>query len=59
MEERNIRVVESMCATGMELDTLYDCFPDMDRNDIKVIYESYHAENVLTNHDTGIRMNCS
>ncbi len=39
MNKHDELAVESMCKCGMSLETLYTCFPQFSRKEIKAIFE--------------------
>jgi len=60
MNARDQLTVENFISTGMELETLYTCFPDFPKEEISEIYSRYkeNQEN-LNNEVTNISINCS
>ena len=59
MKEQDQRAVESMCATGMTLDTLCTCFPDCSKEEIKEVYDKFHSSSEQKEADISISVNCS
>lgn len=59
MNKKDQMTVENFVSTGMELETLYTCFPDFSKDEIAAIYNNYN-ENILNNNDgQTISINCT
>ena len=60
MTKRDEMTVETFVGTGMDLETIYTCFPDFPREEIAVIYNRCKAQNAVSDGDaTGMSINCS
>ena len=59
MNQRDRMTVETYVGTGMDLDTLYTCFPDFDRAEIAEIYNSYKSGKNDSDEEINISCNCS
>lgn len=44
MNEQDTRAIENMCLTGMELNSLYTCFPSFSREEIEKIYNEVKSK---------------
>ncbi|MDC7278067.1 hypothetical protein NXH64_00990 [Butyrivibrio fibrisolvens] len=59
MNKKDQMTVENFVSTGMELETLYTCFPDFSKDEIAAIYNNYN-ENILNNNEgQTISINCT
>ena len=60
MNKKDQMTVENFVSTGMELETLYGCFPDFSKEEIAEIYNNYKDNEVpLNSNSTGMSTNCS
>lgn len=60
LKERDINVVEQMCAAGMSLEALHKIFKTFDKDDVKVVYDNYHAmDDDYVEEKVNISVNCS
>ncbi len=59
MNKKDQMTVENFVSTGMELETLYTCFPDFSKEEIAEIYNNYKDNEVPTNNPTNMSINCS
>ena len=59
MTKRDQQTIENFVSTGMELETLYACFPDFSKEEISEIYNNYKANEVQLNTTSSISINCS
>ena len=59
MNKKDQMTVENFVSTGMELETLYTCFPDFSKEEIAEIYNNYKDNEVPAGNSTGMRINCS
>ncbi len=59
MNKRDQLTVENFVSTGMELETLYTCFPDFSRDEIAEVYNNYKASQPETTEGNGLSINCS
>ncbi|SDB23866.1 hypothetical protein SAMN02910298_01179 [Pseudobutyrivibrio sp. YE44] len=60
MNKKDQMTVENFVSTGMDLETLYSCFPDFSREEIAEIYNNYKNNEASSNDDsTGMSINCS
>ena len=60
MNKKDQMTVENFVSTGMELETLYVCFPDFSNEEIAEIYNNYKDNEVpLNSNSTGMSINCS
>lgn len=60
MTKKDILTVENFVSTGMELETLYTCFPDFSKDEIADIYNKYKENNhSLVEDMNDISINCS
>lgn len=57
MSDRDIRAVESMARTGMDLETLLKCFPQIPQADIENIRSRIQSQ--ITGNTPALKMNCS
>lgn len=59
MNKKDQMILENFVSTGMELETLYTCFPDFSKEEIAEIYNNYKDNEVPTSNSTGMSINCS
>ena len=59
MNEQDIRAIENMCLTGMELNSLYACFPSFSREEIEKIYNEVKSKLEDSVESDVISVNCS
>ena len=60
MNRKDQLTVENFVSTGMELETLYTCFPDFSKEEIAEIYKKYNQNKQSIADDTNnISINCS
>ena len=60
MNKKDQMTVENFVSTGMELETLFACFPDFSKEEIAEIYNNYKNTQLPSDDDTmGISVNCS
>ncbi len=60
LNDRDINVVEQMCASGMSLEALYKIFKTFDKEDVKTVYDHYHSRhNDYVEEPVNISVNCS
>ena len=60
LKDRDINVVEQMCASGMSLEALYKIFKTFDKEDVKAVYDHYHSQhNDYVEEPVNISVNCS
>jgi len=60
MNKKDQMTVENFVSTGMELETLYVCFPVFSKEEITEIYNNYRDNEVpLNSNSTGMSINCS
>ena len=60
MNQKDKMTVENFVSTGMELETLYACFPDFSREEITEIYNNYkHNQSSENTSPINISVNCS
>ena len=60
MNKKDQLTVENFVSTGMELETLYACFPDFSKEEIAEIYNNYNDNQVPSIDDTvNMNINCS
>ena len=59
MNKKDQMTVENFVSTGMELETLYACFPDFSKEEIAEIYNNYKDNEVPAGNSTGMSINCS
>lgn len=59
MNKKDQMTIENFVSTGMELETLYSCFPDFPQEEIAEIYRNYKGRQ--SSEDDGVTMsiNCS
>lgn len=58
LSDRDKAVIENMCGTGMELDTIKAIFPKFDSADIETVYNE-KAGIIADKVDINISCNCS
>ena len=59
MNKRDKMTVETFVSTGMELETLYTCFPDFPKEEIAEIYNNYKENRPESSDDNTMSINCS
>lgn len=60
MNDKDRLTVENFVSTGMELETLYTCFPDFSREEVADIFNQYKEKNHSICDDTNnLSINCS
>ena len=59
MNKKDQMTVENFVSTGMELETLYTCFPDFSKEEIAEIYNNYKDNEVPAGNSTSMSINCS
>ena len=59
MNEQDLRAIENMCLTGMELNSLYACFPSFSREEIEKIYNEVKSKPEDGLENKMISVNCS
>ncbi len=59
MNEQDRRAIENMCLTGMELDSLYACFPKFAKEEIEKIYCEIRSGSENKGEENVISINCS
>lgn len=61
MNERGKNVIEGMVSTGMDMDTLLKCLSQFPEDEIKAIYDKYHARkgDAISDENGIISINCS
>jgi hypothetical protein len=60
MNKNDQLTVENFVSTGMDLETLYTCFPDFSKEEIAEIYSKYKENSTATADDiNNISINCS
>lgn len=59
ISDRDRAVIESMCRTGMELDTVKGCFPKFSDEDIETVYNEVRNSSHGDAPDIQISCNCS
>ncbi len=59
MNKKDKLTVENFVSTGMELETLYVCFPDFAKEEIAAIYEEYRDNDELFVRPGNVSINCS
>lgn len=60
MNKKDQMTIENFVSTGMELETLFACFPDFSKEEIAEIYNNYKNNQLPSDDDTmGISINCS
>ena len=60
LNDRDINVVEQMCASGMSLEALHKIFKTFDKEDVKAVYDHFNSRhNDYVEEAVNISMNCS
>ena len=59
MNQRDKLAVENFVSTGMDLETLYTCFPDFPREEITEIYNNYKDNQPEAVGGNSMSINCS
>ena len=59
MNKRDKMTVETFVSTGMELETLYTCFPDFPKEEIAEIYNNYKENRPESSDENTMSINCS
>jgi len=59
MNKRDQMTVETFVSTGMELETLYTCFPDFPKEEIAEIYNNYKGNRPESSDENTMSINCS
>ncbi|MBR5636738.1 MAG: hypothetical protein IKW81_07425 [Pseudobutyrivibrio sp.] len=59
MNKKDQMTVENFVSTGMDLETLYDCFQDFSKEEIAEIYHKYNAAKTRVEADMNVSINCS
>ena len=59
MNKKDQMTVENFVSTGMELETLYICFPDFPKDEIAAIYNYYNENKLNNNEGQKMSINCS
>ncbi|MBR4706734.1 MAG: hypothetical protein IKP29_01615 [Pseudobutyrivibrio sp.] len=59
MNKRDQMTVETFVSTGMELETLYTCFPDFPKEEIAEIYNNYKENRPESSDENTMSINCS
>lgn len=59
MNKRDKMTVETFVSTGMELETLYTCFPDFPKEEIAEIYNNYKENMHESSAENTMSINCS
>ena len=59
MNKRDQMTVETFVSTGMELETLYTCFPDFPKEEIAEIYNNYKRNMPESSDENTMSINCS
>jgi len=59
MNKRDQMTVETFVSTGMELETLYTCFPDFPKEEIAEIYNKYKENKPESSDENTMSINCS
>ena len=59
MNKKDQLTVENFVSTGMELETLYICFPDFPKEEIVEIYNNYKENQRTDTTDNTMSINCS
>lgn len=59
MNKKDQLTVENFVSTGMELETLYTCFPDFSKEEIAAIYNNYKANQFNETENNIMSINCS
>ena len=59
MNQRDKITVENFVSTGMELETLYTCFPDFPKEEVAEIYNNYKGTQPEVVEGNSMSINCS
>lgn len=59
MNKRDQLTVENFVSTGMELETLYACFPDFPKEEVAEIYNNYKGNQLEAAEGNTMSINCS
>ena len=59
MNKKDQITVENFVSTGMELETLYTCFPDFSKEEIAEIYNNYKDNQPVDVDGHTMSINCS
>ena len=59
MNQKDKLAVENFVSTGMDLETLYTCFPDFPREEITEIYKNYKENQPESIGGNSMSINCS
>ncbi|MBR5637238.1 MAG: hypothetical protein IKW81_09955 [Pseudobutyrivibrio sp.] len=59
MNKKDQMTVENFVSTGMELETLYTCFPDFSKEEIAEIYNNYKENQSEDAEGHTMSINCS
>ena len=59
MNKKDQMTVENFVSTGMELETLYTCFPDFSKEEIAEIYNNYKDNQPVDADGHAMSINCS
>lgn len=59
MNQRDKLAVENFVSTGMDLKTLYTCFPDFPKDEISEIYNNYKGNQPEDSEGNTMSINCS
>lgn len=59
MNKKDQITVENFVSTGMELETLYTCFPDFSKEEIVEIYNNYKENQRTDTTENTMSINCS
>ena len=59
MNQRDKLAVENFAGTGMDLETLYTCFPDFPREEIAEIYNNDKSQQPEDTEGNTMSINCS
>ena len=59
MNKKDQMTVENFVSTGMELETLYSCFPDFSKEEIAEIYNNYNGKQPSDADGHTMSINCS
>lgn len=59
MNKHDETAIESMCKCGMSLETLYTCFPQFSKKEIRDIYERSQGKSDNGEEPPQISINCS
>ena len=59
MNKKDQMTVENFVSTGMDLETLYACFQDFSKEEIAEVYHNYKQNQLSTNNDISLSINCS